>query len=104
MPTIDAREAVESAVKYLNSMRDLVDSKLQDIRLEEIELSEDQLAWVVTLGYTVPAQPSGIDRILNPPHSSLFNNAPAYVKRDYKIFQVNSKTGGVQSMKIRTLS
>jgi hypothetical protein len=104
MLTIDARQAVESAVRYLNSMRDLVDSKLQDIRLEEIELSEDQLAWVVTLGYTVPAQPSAMDRILNPPHSAHFENAPAYIKRDYKIFQVNSKTGQVQSMKIRTLS
>ncbi len=104
MPTIDARKAVESAVEYLNSVRDLVDSKLQDIRLEEIELSEDQVSWVVTLGYTVPAQPSTMDRILNPPSSSLLRNDPVYVKRDYKTFQVNSETGKVQSMKIRTLS
>jgi hypothetical protein len=89
MANIDARKAVAVAVDYLNEIRDLVDSKLKDIRLEELELSEEQRIWAVTLGYDVPSQ------------SSIYTGV---YKRDYKIFQVSAETGEVTSMKIRSVS
>jgi hypothetical protein len=102
MANIDARKAVAVAVEYLNEMRDLVDEKLKDIRLEELELSDEQGVWVITLGYDVPVQPSRLDRILNPTPSTLLGETVH--KRDYKTFQINSETGAVQSMKIRSVS
>jgi hypothetical protein len=103
MANIDAKKAAQAAASYLNEIRDLVDAKLKDVRLEEIELLETQNMWLITLGYDVPApyQPS----------SSIFSQAnvtaglmnPSY-KRDYKTFQVSAETGEVQSMKIRSVS
>jgi hypothetical protein len=101
MANIDARKAVAVAVDYLNEIRDLVDSKLKDIRLEELELSEEQRIWAVTLGYDVPSQPSIFTGML-----SVVPRLPGDIvyKRDYKIFQVSAETGEVQSMKIRSVS
>jgi hypothetical protein len=98
MTKINARQAAQSAASYLNEIRDLIDAKLKDIRLEEIELLEDQKNWIVTLGYDVPYEPSPLSvfQFMNPPET-------AYT-RNYKIFEVNSETGDVQSMKIRSVS
>jgi hypothetical protein len=102
MSRIDAKQAAQAAAKYLNDMRDLVDAKLKDLRLEEIELLEEPKVWLVTLGYDVPSQASNdlFPVILNP------RSLPGEViyKRDYKTFQVNSETGEVQSMKIRSVN
>jgi hypothetical protein len=102
MSRIDAKQAAQAAAKYLSDMRDLIDAKLRDVRLEEIELLEAPKVWVVTLGYDVPSQASNdlFPAILNP------RPLPGQVvyKRDYKTFQVNSETGEVESMKIRSIN
>jgi hypothetical protein len=99
MDTIDARDAVKSATDYLDHVKDLMGEKFNNLRLEELELSENQQLWVVTLGYDVPYTPSGIESLVT---GSRLYGAQSY-KREYKLFNVDALTGSVQSMKIRSV-
>jgi hypothetical protein len=98
MVTIDARNAVKSATDYLDQIKDLMGEKINNLRLEEIELSENLQLWMVTLGYDVPYTPSGIESLITP---RLYGQTSS--KREYKVFNVDAQTGAVQSMKIRSI-
>lgn len=50
---IDARAAVMAAKKYFNDIQELI-GNIQDILLEELELSEDKKFWLITLGFNRP--------------------------------------------------
>ena len=91
---IDVKEAVKIATDYL---RDLyVPSQLHDILLEEIALSEDEKYWYVTLGFSRPVPPTDPLRVLT---ENLLRQTN--LRREYKVFQIDSATGQVRSMKIR---
>lgn len=94
MQTIDVKAAVAVAIDYLKFLQDEISNEIQDVRLEEVELSEDKKYWLITLGYDIPIKnlPVSIELI--------FPNTPAY-KREYKLFKVNSKSSQVEAMKIR---
>ena len=95
---VDLRTAVSSAHNYLISIQHIM-GDLQDIRLEEVELSEDQKYWLITLGFELPVNtqnPFGIMAGITPKGEKL-------LKREYKLFKVNSETGEVEAMKIRKL-
>ena len=88
--TIGVKEAVQAAINYLQDLQSvIVPSKiLQDLRLEEVELSETRSKppvthWLVTLSFSLP---DGLR-----------------VSREYKIFTIDAANGKVQSMKIREL-
>jgi hypothetical protein len=51
---IDVKIAVNAAYEYLKSLQDIMASSLPDLRLEEVELSEDQSFWLITLGFDKP--------------------------------------------------
>ena len=85
---IDVKTAVLAARNYLQSLQDLMGGNIEDLRLEEVEISEDEKHWFVTLGFTVIK-----DRFKM---LGLSQSA-----RTYKIFKIDSETGEVQSMKIR---
>ena len=51
---IDVRGAVIAAKNYFQSLKDMINNQIQDLRLEEVELSEDQKFWFVTLGFERP--------------------------------------------------
>lgn len=91
----DVRSAVSVAQNYFHSIQDLLGTPLEDLRLEEVELSEDKKFWLITLGFSRP-----MDKSQNP-----LGDLVAFPKheRDYKIFKVDVETGDVQSMKIREL-
>ncbi len=92
----DVKTAVKSAYHYVRELQDLMGSDLDDLRLEEVELSEDEKTWLVTLGYDVPVKrKSALDEMMQ----SI--NAPRGFKREYKLFAVNASTGKIESMKIR---
>jgi hypothetical protein len=96
---VDVRGAVVAAENYFKSLKDKISNQVQDLRLEEVELSEDKNFWFVTLGFERPV----IQR--KKPLSELLP-APALppdykYEREYKIFKIDVKTGEVQSMKIR---
>ncbi|MBD2480491.1 hypothetical protein [Planktothrix sp. FACHB-1365] len=90
LPKIDVRAAVSLAQKYFNNLQDMIDSSIQSLRLEEVELSEDKQFWFITLGFDCVN--------LN----NLLQVVPQYA-REYKIFKINAETGEIESMKIREL-
>ncbi|WP_017324245.1 hypothetical protein [Synechococcus sp. PCC 7336] len=83
---ITVKEAVTRAYKHFQGLQELLGGPLENIRLEEVEFLEDSLVWRVTLGF---------DRTLNRP---LIGDS---VVREYKVFEVDARSGFVQGMKIR---
>jgi len=94
---IDVKTAVSFAYGYLRDVQDMVGGNLEDLRLEEVELSDDKRSWLITLGYDLPVKNrSQLEELLTAP-----NLPKKTFKREYKLFRVNSETGEVESMKIR---
>jgi len=86
-------QAVRLAKVYFEKLLPELGEGIEDLRLEEVEFSEDK--WLVTLGYTRPT------KIKPNPLLPVTDNWQ--YERVYKIFTVNSKTNEVESMKIREL-
>ncbi len=95
MPGIDVKAAVGSAHNYLQSIKDLMGGTLENLRLEEVELSDDERTWSITLGFDVPDTKSLF------PELARAQSLTLPYKREYKLFQVDAKTGLIKSMKIR---
>jgi len=74
---MDVKEAGVLAERYLTKLLGNVGS----ITLEEVELSENERYWLITLSY----------------------REMAVGRKEYKIFKIDSASGKVISMKIRTL-
>lgn len=79
---MEPKEAVEIALKYYNEL--FSGSSYTDVRLEELEKYPD--SWKVTLGFLEDK-------------ANAFNLTSP--KRSYKIFDINSNTGDIDSVKIR---
>jgi hypothetical protein len=75
---IDAKEATKRARDYLLSLEE---ERIHALQLEETELSDDERFWLITLSYQ-------FSPIQSP---------------KYKVFKIDSNTGRVVSMKIRSL-
>jgi hypothetical protein len=97
---IDVKQATESASAFFNKLyRDQIasgnvllgDQIVNSMRLEEVELVEDEKFWLITLSFELP-----------PPTFAL---GPLSLRgeRQYKTFKVDAQTGQVLSMKIREL-
>jgi len=91
---IDVKEAVRQATEYLEQLYPL--SQLHDVLLEEVSLSDDGRYWFVTLGFSRPIpSPDPMRRVTEGVlHSAKY-------QREYKVFEIDSATGQVKSMKIR---
>jgi hypothetical protein len=85
---VDVRQAASTAANYLVSL--YPQQIPSNVQLEEVELSDDEKYWLITLSY--PVAGSGLEKALNVP-----------LKRAYKVFKVDAATGQVRSMKIRKL-
>ncbi len=97
---VDVRSAAITAKNYFQSLTDLVDEH-QNLRLEEVELSEDKNYWLITLGFD-----SHNKQYIHPALKKLnIDDMVIYpnYQRQYKIFKINTETGEVESMKIREL-
>ncbi len=84
---IEVKQAAEAALAYFN---ELYKSGYHNLALEEVELSNDEEYWIITLGY-------------NPPSIGLTQLTGAGAKREYKQFKIDSTTEKVISMKIRNV-
>ncbi|MGE5655686.1 MAG: hypothetical protein ACM37W_03655 [Actinomycetota bacterium] len=87
---IDVRAAVSAVKDYCQAIQDLIRLSSNDIRLEEVELSDDRKFWLITISF------EGKTFAEEHPMGSRYIN-----EREYKIFKVNAQTGEVESMKIR---
>ena len=104
MPKIDLRKAVQNVRDYIVEFNDILENNLDGVMVEETELSEDEKYWLITIGFNRKIDPReqnipvlGIGGIIAQ------EGKAATIKRDYKIFQVDSSTGEVVSMKIYKL-
>lgn len=91
----ETKNAVEAAIQYFGDVLPAT-----DIRLEEIELSDDERFWSITLSGLLSAAKDG------PPGTPLtmadvFKDSH---KRVYKVFVVEDQGCRVKSMKIRSLA
>ena len=81
---LDVKEAARKASEYFAGLYS--DQKIPNVQLEEVEISDDGMYWLITLSYPVAPELAALN----------FN-----FKRKYKVFTIDSKTGEVKSMKIR---
>jgi hypothetical protein len=88
---IDLKQAVQATYDYLQSLQGMMGHPLNNLRLEEVELSEDRNFWLITLGF---------DSIIKKNRLAIELDIST---REYKIFKVNSQSGEVEAMKIRSL-
>ena len=89
---IDVKDAFESAKKYF---KDMYGESIQGVALEEVELSDDESYWYITIGYMDSSQlvgPTG------------YQFSPFGPGRAYKIFKIDANNGKVMSMKVRNIS
>lgn len=88
--SINIQVATQNATSYLHSLEPYIGGQITDVRLEEVELSEDDKFWFVTLGF---------DRPIETPFALVKNQT----HREYKQFKIDAATGDVKAMKIRTV-
>jgi hypothetical protein len=94
---IDVKEAVKIAVDYLRNLYD--STELKDILLEEVVLSDDEKYWYVTLGFSRKVESMNPWGKLGLNTTEELSNKE--YKREYKVFQIDTASGQVRSMKIR---
>ena len=83
---IEVKQAVEQAITYLRNLPVTADSSPAQVTLEEVELTEDDRYWLITLSY----RDQNAYSVLSPPK--------------YKIFKIDAANGRVLSMKIRDVA
>ncbi|MGB3791068.1 MAG: hypothetical protein WA949_23885 [Phormidesmis sp.] len=90
---VDVKFAITAARDYIKEFQALLDNPLENLRLEEVERTEDRKYWLITLGYDDPDGLKHLPDFLTP--------STQLSSREYKLFRVNSDSGEVESMKIR---
>ncbi len=80
---IDVKQAAEIAAQYFFRLNPQVN---KNITLEEVEISDDERYWYITLGYTEPG-------------TDVWGRG----EKQYKIITVDTAEGTVRSMKIRKI-
>ena len=83
---ISVKDAVKDASGFFSEMF----PNAQDVRLEEVELSEEGPWWDITLSFARPSQ-STFDLMVGQPN------------RIYKVVRVDGETGEARSVKIRKI-
>lgn len=87
---IDVKNAANAATSYLKDIYGTAD--IGDLMLEEVELSENEQHWLITIGLSRPKlQKSLIQEVLNSGER----------ERIYKVIKVRAMDGKPLSMKIR---
>ena len=89
MSRIIVKEAVIRAIQFLATVQE--SNPPEDVTVEEVELSDDGLFWLITIGFF----PSG---------SSIAAITGGGTYKQYKIFKVDASSGEVISMKMRDLN
>ncbi len=92
---IDVKEAVEFAYDFVQQLPKVGD--VNPITLEEVELTDDERYWLITLGLYRSALPT------IGPTDTFASKVLAKQEREYKVVKIHADSGKVQSMKIRNV-
>jgi hypothetical protein len=90
---VDVKQAVAKAMDYLKDMYQI--DQFKDVLLEEVDLSENNEFWNVTIGFTRRQETTS-----GGPMATLIGQSSEF-KREYKVFQIDAKTGDLRSMRSR---
>jgi hypothetical protein len=90
---VDVKQAVTKAMDYLEDMYQT--DQFKDVLLEEVDLSEDNEFWNVTIGFTRRQETTS-----GGPMATLIGQSSEF-KREYKVFRIDAKTGDLRSMRSR---
>lgn len=93
---ISAKQAAKIAIDYVESMYLLLGTPISDVMLEEVEPSEDDQSWQITVGFSGPNAASQLPEWAKISNRKISN-------RNYKVVQVNRGSGEIRSMKIRQI-
>ncbi len=90
---IDVKQAAQTAMEYSGQLFGNILNRLQ---LEEVELSDDEKHWFITIGYDVPASPAqtALENIVQ-------GLKPRGAERKYKVVDVDAESGKVKAVKMR---
>jgi hypothetical protein len=91
---INVKEAVAKAVQYVLDI--FACDTISDIRLEEVEFSDFERLWLITLSLVRKPKDTGLVS------ENLLNLQPS--ERVYKILAIDANNGEIKSMKIRQLA
>ncbi|HEY0021873.1 MAG TPA: hypothetical protein VGB24_03155 [Longimicrobium sp.] len=92
---ITVKEAVQTAQDWVRQI--YTDAALEHLRLEEVELADDEKHWNITLGWVEPA-------VRENALAAALNGHVRVLPRVYKTLHVDAETGTVKSMKIREVA
>ncbi len=105
---VDVKQAVKAASEFVKGLYE--PDELVDLALEEVELSNDETNWLVTIGFTrrlTEPISETVVRSAGSPFGWLANSqseqSQKYAIREYKIIRVDATTGDAKSMKIRAI-
>ena len=89
---MEVKQAVQTAKEHVVEL--FVDESIADVGLEEVEFSELDKVWAITIGFSRPwDDPGGVFRALD--------GTPR--RRTFKIVRIEDGSGRVQSVKHRIL-
>lgn len=91
---IKANEAVQIANEQMRAW--FAEDELLALELEEVELSDDERFWLVTLGYSVKRTNPTASEVMSAPAGTTPDSV-----RTYKVFTIDVESGEVRSMKRR---
>ena|SRR5437762_1908208 len=91
-PQPQRTQTVTDAVKIASGQLALLIPGAHNVLLEEVEITDDDRYWLITLGYIPPYQEAPAEKLFTPLGSS---------PREYKVFKIDRQSGEVRSMKIR---
>ena len=87
---IDAKQAAKIAVAYVADLYG--PDELRHVLVEELELTEDEQRWLVTVGFERTDEVSAMELL-----------AGERARRHFKKLEIESSNGTVRSMKIRSV-
>jgi len=86
-PRVTAKQAAQAAAKYLNEV--CTPPAIENVLLEEIELSDDERYWQVTLSFK------------QYPSATVLSEVFDAAEKKLRVFKIDTSSGKVVSMKIR---
>jgi hypothetical protein len=90
---VNVKQAVARAMDYLKDMYQI--DQFKDVMLEEVDLSEDNKYWNVTVGFTRRQETTS-----GGPMATLIGQSEEF-KREYRVFQIDAESGDLRSMRSR---
>jgi hypothetical protein len=92
-PRVDVHKAVKAAIAFFE--KSFAHEKVENLQLEEVELSEDNRFWLITLGYDDPAATNLYEA------TKIVAALRPRPLRKYKVVRVDAENGKAVAVKIR---